>query len=491
MRLVLAVWVLLFLWQGHVAQDTDKFPLLEPSPSEVAQCSQLLHPLTLSSFLLEHFERAPLLLRRRADFLGGLLTSDEMDDLLVSAFGDTSDGLLSEGTVLAGQGERWRVARRVHRRGVWSSASPRDTSLTLGEVHALFLRGFSLIVNRAELFAGRVRRLTHALARCLGFRVSANVYFTPPNASAFEAHMDWMDGLVVQLQGEKWWKVYSPSLVMLPRPDTVRSPYAETGILSNLSAEEVVLRSGDLLYIPRGLVHEASTAAGTKPSLHITFGIEVATHFTPQVLLHHALRQYFKTIYPLGDLTFFGDKSRQRITVPRESTEQFLHVCLHCAAKSAEILRRAIRLTHLEGLQDTSIVRAFKVAKATIANFAFESAMQCALGEELLVINIMSGWSSVRLQPLQLKKKSTVAYIGRFFEQSFQSTVYVELVNSVNFTAGLIKGFYYPRQVQNAFSADSWTAAAATLSGLWEHYLQIDLKSWDSFIADAKHHMEE
>ena len=46
---------------------------------------------------------------------------------------------------------------------------------------------------------------------------NANLYLTPAGAQGFDAHYDWMDGLVVQLDGAKRWRLYPPLVALPPR----------------------------------------------------------------------------------------------------------------------------------------------------------------------------------------------------------------------------------------------------------------------------------
>lgn len=46
-------------------------------------------------------------------------------------------------------------------------------------------------------------------------------YLSPPHSQGFEAHFDWMDGLVVQLRGAKHWTLYAPLMVRIGIPPRV------------------------------------------------------------------------------------------------------------------------------------------------------------------------------------------------------------------------------------------------------------------------------
>jgi hypothetical protein len=101
--------------------------------------------------------------------------------------------------------------------------------------------------------------------------VGANAYLTPPHARGFPAHFDAHDVFVLQLEGTKHWSVYPPAMAA-PLPDQW---FPVHGKPLGLPLYEVALQAGDLLYIPRGYVHEARTS--TCASLHLTVGVDALT----------------------------------------------------------------------------------------------------------------------------------------------------------------------------------------------------------------------
>jgi hypothetical protein len=101
--------------------------------------------------------------------------------------------------------------------------------------------------------------------------VGANAYLTPANAQGFDIHYDNHCALILQLHGEKSWTVFSP-LEELPITRCERSmPRGELGapILDTILAE------GDVLYIPRGFPHCASSRE--RGSLHVTLSLRTMT----------------------------------------------------------------------------------------------------------------------------------------------------------------------------------------------------------------------
>ncbi|XP_077137570.1 ribosomal oxygenase 1 [Ranitomeya variabilis] len=93
------------------------------------------------------------------------------------------------------------------------------------------------------------------------------VYLTPPSTQGFAPHYDDIEAFVVQLEGKKHWRVYNPrnSSEMLPQFSSVNFSDSDLGepIL------ETILEAGDLLYFPRGFIHQGDCLPDAH-SLHIT-----------------------------------------------------------------------------------------------------------------------------------------------------------------------------------------------------------------------------
>lgn len=131
--------------------------------------------------------------------------------------------------------------------------------------------GASVILNDIDALAPGVRRLANALQEATGGRSQANLYFSMAQRQAFGPHCDVHEVFAVHCHGEKVWNIYEN------REDTpINHPSfqfgdAERARRAGNVAEQVVMQPGDLLYIPRGLYHDA--LASENGALHIAFGV--------------------------------------------------------------------------------------------------------------------------------------------------------------------------------------------------------------------------
>lgn len=160
---------------------------------------------------------------------------------------------------------------------------------------AFYKGGFTIVLNRVNYRHPSVAAISEVVAEDMfGFRANCNLYASPPSSQGFEAHMDWMESFVLQLAGTKTWNLFEP-LIHLPNADHVVKPRADQ--LEPTATLE--MRPGDLLYIPSGLPHEATTRSNDPNappaiSVHLTIGVEIDEQFQFSGLIHslvHALEQ--------------------------------------------------------------------------------------------------------------------------------------------------------------------------------------------------------
>lgn len=139
-------------------------------------------------------------------------------------------------------------------------------------VARLYRHGATIILNQVHQSDIALADFCRSVERVFSCHVQTNIYLTPPGSQGFRTHYDNHDVFVLQVEGEKAWRLYD-------RP--VEAPYRGEGFEPGRHAvgeprRNFVLRAGDCAYIPRGLMHDAS-ASGDAPSLHITCGLLVRT----------------------------------------------------------------------------------------------------------------------------------------------------------------------------------------------------------------------
>lgn len=142
-------------------------------------------------------------------------------------------------------------------------------------------QGATLRVMGVSRFDPKVASQLQLLRRTLKREVFVNLYLTPAQRPGLNLHYDLEDSIVVQVKGEKHWKLYESNGPRYPRvPSSGPPPVRDEPM-------HVHMRAGDVLYVPSGLAHLVETRESS--SQHITFGV----HVTRQVDMLAALLDEF------------------------------------------------------------------------------------------------------------------------------------------------------------------------------------------------------
>ena len=140
----------------------------------------------------------------------------------------------------------------------------------------LFADGATMVLQGLHRTWPPVVEFSQALAAELGHPVQVNAYVTPAQSQGFSDHYDVHDVFVMQVQGEKRWKIRPPVHVspLRDQPWTDRrAAVQQAGLVAPLL--DVVLSPGDVLYLPRGFLHSATALGGV--STHLTVGVHTWT----------------------------------------------------------------------------------------------------------------------------------------------------------------------------------------------------------------------
>eukprot|EP00947_MAST-08B_sp_MAST-8B-sp1_P001638 g1638.t1 len=124
--------------------------------------------------------------------------------------------------------------------------------------------GQTLQLLGASKFFRSVFKLTANLYRSFGLPSNVNVYITPPGEQvSLKPHTDFTCNFMIQLAGQKRWKLWvRPDLLMPTSEEFIRGRDEDEMVTeAELGPPdfEVVLKRGDVLYVPRGVFHGTST----------------------------------------------------------------------------------------------------------------------------------------------------------------------------------------------------------------------------------------
>lgn len=233
---------------------------------------RLLRPYLLEEFGARYYEHEPLHVERSDEsYYSPYFTLGDLEDMLYGGAEIRSENCQAFKRGIPARPESYarygsRAANR--RRGGWTGPIDPD------RISALIAHGYSLVVDDVQSYSAKARRLCCELEAVFGHPVSAKVYLTAPADEAVRAHYECNDIFVLQIDGATRWKIYRQEEDF----PVTQSPAGNGGAFA-ISSEfdgdqliaEILLSPGDLLYVPRGFVHQA--AAADELSLHVTVAL--------------------------------------------------------------------------------------------------------------------------------------------------------------------------------------------------------------------------
>ncbi|XP_072543284.1 ribosomal oxygenase 1 isoform X2 [Salminus brasiliensis] len=211
----------------------------------------LIHPSPAKTFFRDYWEKKPLLIRRQnREYYQGLFSTAEFDNILRND--NVQYGVnLDVTSYTNGKRETHNPPGRALPYTVWD----------------FYKSGCSLRMLNPQAFSSTVWNVLSILQEKFGSMAGANVYLTPAGTQGFAPHYDDIEAFIVQLEGRKHWRVYNPRSIdeTLPLVSSPNFSQAEIG----KAILDVVLEAGDLLYFPRGFIHQGNCLPDAH-SLHIT-----------------------------------------------------------------------------------------------------------------------------------------------------------------------------------------------------------------------------
>lgn len=275
--------------------------------AELMGLGGLLAPLDPEVFFSDYWEQAHLLLcRDTPDFYRDVLTITDIDDFLQSnrvpaslvkavkdgephATGDPAPGDRTLG----------------NRRGAGSSADQdRERFVDHSRLYAAFAEdGATIVIDGGHQAIPSLTRFCARIESQLRFRVQANLYITPPGTRGLRPHHDTHDVMILQIAGAKQWRLFGSSGQALP---LARARGAERAFGDEQVEHRLSLNAGDLLYLPRGVIHDARTSdsaadcATGSASVHISLGLrpDLRLDLARELIETAAERVYFRRALP-------------------------------------------------------------------------------------------------------------------------------------------------------------------------------------------------
>tara|TARA_X000000368_G_C23038588_1_gene715765 strand:+ start:181 stop:1926 length:1746 start_codon:yes stop_codon:yes gene_type:complete len=150
--------------------------------------------------------------------------------------------------------------------------------------------GCSIRILHPQRWSDKLWALLSNLENFWQSPTGCNAYWTPANSQGFAPHWDDIDAFVLQIEGRKRWRLYPTRDVSekFPRFSSAEFSKEERKRLEESKYVEIILEPGDLMYMPRGTIHEAFCIANDddeegkgddEASLHLTISVNQRNTF--------------------------------------------------------------------------------------------------------------------------------------------------------------------------------------------------------------------
>lgn len=226
---------------------------------------EILAPLSAETFFAEHYDRKAVHVPGGAEKFANVMSWETLTALLnmTAIWSSASLQLVLDRAVVPPvrycDPARGRDGREV-------------LQPDAGRVMALLRSGASLVANDIDTLTPALAGVAAALENALDAKVQANLYCSWRERQAFDSHFDTHDVYAVHVAGEKLWRLYETRAdrpIAHPRFKSFGQDWHDEN--KGAVAQEVLMRPGDLLYIPRGVYHDA--LALSDGTIHIAFGV--------------------------------------------------------------------------------------------------------------------------------------------------------------------------------------------------------------------------
>ncbi len=216
----------------------------------------ILDPVARDAFFDAYWEARPLVVSREApDYFDPLLSLDEIDRVI------TTLNLSHPELQLVSAAEDIRAPQYTYRSGM----------VDVAKLFQYFADGATIILPQLHTRVPALAAFCRALEREFSARFQTNIYMTPGNAQGFKPHYDTHDVFVLQIAGSKNWQIFETPVELPLKGQHFDSAVHPLGRVT----QSFTLHPGDLLYVPRGLVHDATS--NDEISLHVTTGVMANT----------------------------------------------------------------------------------------------------------------------------------------------------------------------------------------------------------------------
>ncbi|XP_055855007.1 bifunctional lysine-specific demethylase and histidyl-hydroxylase NO66 [Episyrphus balteatus] len=214
----------------------------------------LISPIGVEIFFEKFWEKAPCLIERdNPSYFSKLISFEIIDKMLINNHIEFTKN----------------IDITSYKNGVRNTLNPEGRAIP-PVVWDYYANGCSIRLLNPQTYLSPIFAMNTSLQELFHCMVGSNAYLTPPNSQGFAPHYDDIEAFVLQIEGRKRWKLYNPRKESEQLPRFSSENFEQNKIGKPIM--EKVLMPGDILYFPRGTIHQAFTEPGFH-SLHITLSV--------------------------------------------------------------------------------------------------------------------------------------------------------------------------------------------------------------------------
>lgn len=242
----------------------------------IATFADLIAPVTPEEFFRDYYGRKWLHIPGAADKFAGVLTWAKLERLLNMTAIWTSENLGLRVQTKMVPPQAYCVPEKDRRDAQVMQPDP-------AKVMEFLRQGASLALNRIDTLDDGLRQVGAALEQALFGRAQANLYASRKELKAFDVHYDTHDVFAIHCEGEKDWCLYETMEDNpINHPVFNKQPH-EISRQRAGKATHITMKPGDLLYIPRGLYHDALSSSDA--CFHVAYGVTTVIGYDVMTLL--------------------------------------------------------------------------------------------------------------------------------------------------------------------------------------------------------------
>lgn len=238
----------------------------------------ILYPVSIEEFFEKYFEQDVLhISRNHPDYYKDIFTSKEL-----SLFLDRQD--IFYPSIRMVQNGKELSSNTYTIQNVSIGHHKKDGIIDTEKMFYHFNNGSTIVVQAAQRIFYNLNNACGKIADYFKSPVQANMYVTPTRSVGFNPHWDTHDVFVLQITGTKTWHLFGTEKKLPVKGQTL-----DIKNFKKSPIKTIQLYPGDLLYVPRGYVHDAMSDDG------------ISTHITVGVLAHTWLRLFQNALSKLED----------------------------------------------------------------------------------------------------------------------------------------------------------------------------------------------